>query len=126
MGLSYEAIEYGSGIVDPDVVDGFGREHYDQTPSPLSGQGGQTISPSFGDPNNARISPIEVLNNLTTSINTYQNTQPLPPPGTPGISNIIQSAQQGVSGLQGIAFPLSKASSAVTGFVEALPLNLGF
>jgi hypothetical protein len=126
MGLSYEAIEYGNGIVTSDAVEGFGTEHYDQTPSPLTGAGSQTVSPSFGDPNNPRISPWEVLNNTSTSINTYQNTQPLPSPGTAGISNIIQSAQQGVSGLQGIAFPLSKASSAITGAIEALPLNLGF
>jgi hypothetical protein len=125
MGIAYEAVEYGHGEVSTENVEGFGQEHYDQTPSPLTGGGYTTSSPSFGNPNNPRINPIEALNNTSTTINTYQNTKPLSNPGEAGLVNtVIQNTQQGIAGIQGISFPIGQATQAVKS-VQALPLNLG-
>lgn len=124
MQLMYEAVSYETGTVTPGDPEGFGLEHYDQTPSPLQGQPGLTSSsPTFVN-STTNISSTEYLNNLTTSVNTYQNTQELPNQGTAGIlNNIASTSQQGVSGLQGISFPVSPATNTTN--VTAKIVNLG-
>jgi hypothetical protein len=44
MTLAYEAVNYGSGSVSPNNPPGFGVDHYDTTPSPLSLGGGGTAT----------------------------------------------------------------------------------
>lgn len=123
MTLQYEAVSYETGDVTQGDPEGFGLEHYDQTPSPLQGAGGITSeSPSFvgGPTRNAA----EYINNAITTINSYQNTQELPNAGTPGLlTNIIRTSTQGVSGLQGIAFP-GTPSTTNTETIVASPVNL--
>ena len=115
MSFQYEAVAYGSGTIANDPPEGFALEHYDLVPSPL--QPGTTTStvgsasPSFADSTVLKNSA-EAISNVTSAINTYQNTGQLLPNAKPGvISNLIQTATQGVTGLQGIAFPVPAASS---------------
>lgn len=118
MQLRFEAVEYDMGKVEKGNPEGFGSEHYDQTPSPLKGGKGEggsgsqlttagSASPSFT--NKSSVNPREVINNLTTSINTYQNTSQLPIGGYTGIvnNNINTNVTQSVSGIQGFKFPVS-------------------
>lgn len=125
MQIAYEAVSYDSGKIESGNPEGFGIEHYDQTPSPLS-QGAElapSASPSFANSSNFARSSSETLNNVTTSINSYQNTKELASAAPRGnITNIIGTATQGVSGLQGIAFPLTPATSTVT---VAKQVNIG-
>lgn len=124
MQLQYEAVSYGVGEVVPGDPEGFALEHYDQTPSPLQGKPVDNSSPSFAANKNIGVNSAEYLNNLTTTINTYQNTQQLSNPGTRGVlSNIIGTASQGVSGIQGFAFP--QAASVPPSTVAASPVKLG-
>lgn len=44
MRLNYEAVQYGQGKVSTGAVNGFGHDHYDTQPSPLSPLGGSTKS----------------------------------------------------------------------------------
>lgn len=121
MTISFEAVSYDVGSVEAGNPEGFGIEHYDQSPSPLQSAGGITSSsPSFADQSTGNAA--EYINNIITSINTYQNTQTLPTSGTPGLlTNIIGTSTQGVSGLQGIAFPVT----ATNGNIVASQINLG-
>jgi len=109
--FAYEAVAYGSGTVDSGDPEGFALEHYDFTPSPLTGKEGDTASPSFAKgtvTNNAQ----QYLDNLTQTVNGYQNTQQLNAGGNVGLlSNIGGTANQGVSGLQGISFPVAASKT---------------
>lgn len=116
MQLKYEAVEYDSGKVAQGDPEGFGAEHYDQTPSPNKGgkggggAGSQPVlagsaSPSFAN-NLTKNNTKEFVKNLTTSINTYQNTSQLPLGGYTGIvSNTTTALPQSIGGIQGFAFP---------------------
>ena len=44
MSISYESVIYSNGSTNGGKIDGFGREHYDTQPSPLSPLGGGTKS----------------------------------------------------------------------------------
>lgn len=123
MSISYEALSYDQGVTSQGSPEGFALEHYDQTPSPLSSNTGFTgASPSFASNINVSGNAQEFLSNVTSQINTYQNTQQLANGGTPGVlTNLVQTAQQGVSGVQGIAFPVSNAvSGTVTTIANAV------
>lgn len=129
MGIAYEAISYDSGLVSPDSVEGFGSEHYDTTPSPLSKISAPTYesnisssaSPSFVNSNGINNNATEFANNKTLQINTYQNTQLLNKASSGNsIASIISGVTQGVSGLQGIQFPIPTPASTT---VEANPLK---
>jgi hypothetical protein len=122
--IAYEAVSYGSGQITTGTPEGFGVEHYDQTPSPLQGGAAlQSASPSFVSGVNIQGNASEFLNTVTTQINTYQNTKELPSPGTTGVlTSAIQSATQGVSGVQGIVFPQQTTTTAAT---LATQINLG-
>jgi hypothetical protein len=131
MSIAYEAVSYDSGPVNSDNVEGFGVEHYDQTPSPLSAAKAtafydntatSNLSPSFANQINTTSASANA-NTITKQINTYQNTQSLGNPGTPGLlNNIVKTATQGVGGLQGIVFPVAATTTTVT---QATPINLG-
>lgn len=124
MTIAFEAVAYGNGAVSQGDPIGFGLEHYDQTPSPLiSGGSLDTASPSFVSGVNTEGNAVEFLNTVTKQINTYQNTKELQNAGTPGVlTNVIATATQGVSGIQGIAFPISAVNNSTT---VATKINLG-
>lgn len=120
MKLKCEAIAYGSGKVSEDAPEGFGIEHYDNTPSPLTGEPDITsMSPSF-----VNLNPLEnTINTVIQQINTYQNTQQLNIAGTTGIiNNLAVTSTPNVNGLQGIAFPVNNTTNQPT--VASL-VNLG-
>jgi hypothetical protein len=120
--IAYEAVSYGSGAIQPGDPEGFALEHYDKTPSPLQGGVGYTSSsPTFVNNANIQGNAGEFVNNLTTTINGYQNTQSLPAVTSP-VGNLVSTIQQGVSGIQGIAFPVSNAVSTA---VSATKVILG-
>jgi hypothetical protein len=110
MTLGYEAVEYNVGQVNSQDVIGFGNEHYDQTPSPLSGSAPTTVNPSFNDSADLANKAPEFYSNAYTSVNTYQNTQQKNLAGTSGLTT-VSTAQQGVSGLAGISFPVARTST---------------
>jgi hypothetical protein len=114
--IAYESVVYNTGVTG-DFNDGnwlIDAAHYDQTPSPL--QGGSdpgaivpSVNGNAGIVNNAA----EILTNIATTINSYQNTQDLTPAAQTGLlTNTLATAQQGVSGVQGIAFPVSTANTS--------------
>jgi len=124
MSISYEAVSYDSGVVEAGNPEGFAVEHYDQTPSPLISRGTlDTASPSFANNLNVIGNASEFISNLTKQINTYQNTQQLKNTAQSGlISNIKSTSQQGVTGLQGITFPVNTTGNNNT--VVATQINL--
>ena len=125
MGLEAEAVAYGLGSVTSGNVEGFAMEHYDLTPSPLTtvDPTSTSSSPTFTTSASVANNAPSFLGNLITTVNTYQNTQQLNNANLTGIiSNIGASAQQGVSGLQGIAFPQSNVPTQTT---TASQVNLG-
>ena len=123
MSIMFEAVSYGSGAVSQGDPEGFALEHYDQATSPLT----LTGNVSSSSPSTARASMVadnagEFAKAVTEQITTYQNTQQLANPGTPGIlNNIVQTATQGVNGVQGILFPVKQDT---TNTVVASPINL--
>ena len=124
MQLRYEAVEYKTGKVTQGDPEGFGAEHYDQTPSPNKGKGkgngSPTVTagastPSFNTP--IKSNTKEFISNLSTSINTYQNTSLLPVPGYNGLVSplsIMRESGQSVGGLQGFKFPTTSVPTPTT------------
>ena len=120
MKISYESVAYGNGSVTAGAPEGFAIEHYDVSPSPLTGVKDETTaSPTFVKTTTNSVSSVDTV---TTQLNSYQNTQIKPTSGNKILTNLIQTTVQGVSGLHGIAFPVSTESSATT---VAKPINLG-
>ena len=126
MQLAYEAVSYETGEVVSGDPEGFGIEHYDRTPSPL--QPGNTtgignISPSFVNGTNIVDNSTQFISNLTKTINSYQNSKELPAPAPTGsLSTIISTVTQGVSGIQGVAFPVSNQNNNT---ILATQINVG-
>ena len=117
--IQYEAVAYSSGSIDDGIPEGFGQEHYDTTPSPLSLPQGATNLSRAGntavDPNTARTTSAETLNNVVKQVNNYQNSQSLSNTGVSGLSaNIGRTSVSGVSGIQGTAFPVPKSQGTTT------------
>lgn len=115
MMLAYEAVSYDYGEVGtPDAEAtasdpvGFGKDHYDQVPSPLVGvQDNGKITPSLLSTNSISANAGSFLNNLVQTINGYQNTG-----GNQTSSNIsgilnTTGTQQTIGGLQGFSFPMN-------------------
>jgi hypothetical protein len=122
MTLAYEAVAYSTGEVTAGDPIGFGLEHYDVTPSPLSGNGdGLSASPSFTNNRNLTNNASSFLSNLVTTNNTYQNTQDQAPTGTTGL--LSTTTNQTTGGLQGITFPTAQSASNAT--TTAVASNLG-
>lgn len=121
MKLQCEAITYGTGMVSDGTVEGFAAEHYDITPSPLSGIPNATaLSPTF---TNQTTTVNSILNTIVQQINTYQNTQILNTTGITGvINNLVINSTPNVNGIQGITFPTPTTSNQPT---VAILINLG-
>jgi hypothetical protein len=117
MQIQYEAVAYNVGEVSAGDPEGFGLEHYDTSLSPLQVRDSNTdtTSPSFVSNGVATNTDLAALGTLTTQINSYQNTQPLTQGGTAGIlPGVIQNTNSSVSGLQGLSFPVSTATTSNT------------
>ena len=118
MGISCEAVSYANGQVTPETVEGFGVEHYDTTPSPLGVSA--TASINAGSLSPSLVSSVRSPGNETTVTSLVQNASVSS--GTSGIlGNIMASSVQGVSGLQGVTFPLVSGSATT----QATPVTLG-
>lgn len=110
MQLQYEAVAYGQGKVVPGDPEGFGFEHYDQTPSSLQGTtDGNPTSPSFT--NSSTANGQEIANTVSQQINTYLNTKENQNTGSTMLS-AIQNAKQTTGGLQDIQFPVAQSATA--------------
>jgi len=121
MVLSFESVSYETGTVNSDNVEGFALEHYDLTPSPLSGAGtGGSASPSFVSQQNVTANAGEALTNNITSQQVYQNNVEKTAPGTPGL--LKTDVTQNNGGLQGITFP--RASTTDNSTTTANKINL--
>jgi hypothetical protein len=130
MSLAYESVYYENGQVRQNDPPGFGFEHYDTVPSPLTLAGGGTRSlfgqagvlagadAVFGNVSRMLTNPQELTlgNILSTAVlatNTYNNAGKLSNRGvTAEITGIATGAlgrvaNQGVSGVKGTSFPIS-------------------
>jgi hypothetical protein len=123
MTLAYEAVTYDSGTVTPGTPEGFALDHYDMTPSPLTGlPDSGTINPSFAQALDIQTAAPSFVNNAINTINAYQNTQsPTAPIGTPGVGTT--APLQTIGGVPGIVFP--QASSTRNNTTTANSINLG-
>jgi len=103
MGLAFESVAYAYGEVTTGDPEGFGFQQYDQTPSSLqSGDGSGKQSPTFTQ--SPTLDGTQVLNTVTTQINTYQNTKENQNSGNLKSLTTAQ-ATTSTSGLQGFSFP---------------------
>ena len=137
MTLAYEAVYYETGRVGRNNPSGFGLEHYDTIPSPLTLAGGGTKSllgeggvlagadQVFGNVVNMLQNPQEATlgNILGTAIlanNTYSNAGQLSKTGVKaellGITSasLGKVANQGISGIVGTSFPVANTGSGST------------
>jgi len=108
MGINYEAVAYGNGTVTVGDPEGFGFEHYDQTPSSLqAGDGTRQEGPTFT--NQSSLDSDQILQTVSQQLNTYLNTKENQNTGSSRIISTIPSTNPG--GLQGYSFPVTKTST---------------
>lgn len=143
MTLAYEAVYYNTGLVNTTTGDppGFGLDHYDTIPSPISLAGGGTRS-IFGPggvlagiesvagriaDGTAFQSTGDFVTTAIQAINTYNNAKGL---NSASVNNelykiamngITAVGQQGVSGIQNTSFPINNSNQQQ---VIAQPRNL--
>ena len=125
MTLNYEAVHYSTGEVSADTPEGFGTEHYDQTPSPLTLPPGVTPLRSSSVTTETPSTSAKSLSNAVATVDNYQNRQDLSLSGTSGIAtarSISSTATPAVGGVPGTVFPVSPASNKVT--VAAKQINI--
>ena len=124
MVIAYEAATYDTGEVKEGAPEGFGLEHYDVTPSPLTGINPDptAINPSFVQALDIETAAPSILNNTINTINNYQNKQGATAPiGTAGVSTT--APLQTVGGVPGVVFP--QAASTGNSTTVAKSINLG-
>jgi hypothetical protein len=119
--IQYEAVNYGSGLVTPGDPEGFGLEHYDQTPSSLIGSvDAAPVSPSFAG-QTAPTGNASALNTLVQQTNTYLNTREKEDVNTSAniLSKVTSSpSPPPLNGVQGVQFPTTKTTTTVTEAVQ--------
>lgn len=122
MQISYEAVAYGSGLVTEGDPEGFGLDHYDKTPSPLTSAGSTgRINPSLVE-QGIDISQ-EKVSVLSQQLNTYQNTKDKESPNASGNISLVQPSSPNLNGLSGFQFPT--VSTNRDNPTPATPANLG-
>ncbi len=137
MSLVYESVYYETGRVARNNPQGFGLEHYDTVPSPISLAGGGTATlfgaagvlagadAVFGNVVNMLQNPQEATlgNIISTGIiaaNTYNNAGKLSNTGVKAeltnltLGGLSTVANQGISGIKGTSFPVADNSGAST------------
>jgi len=103
MQIAYEAVAYGNGTVTVGDPEGFGFEHYDQTPSSLQpGDGARSEGSSFTG--GLSLNAQEVANTVASQLNTYQNTKENQNTGLTKIVSAVKTTPQ-TGGLQNFSFP---------------------
>lgn len=123
MKLQYEAISYGSGMVESGKVEGFGTEHYDFTPSPLTGDKNSSLSPTFTTTKNIDNNSKSILNNAIQQVNSNENVKDLKTNGKTGvITNLAKTSNPNINGIKDISFPLSPTDNKE---IIATKVNLG-
>ena len=141
MQLDYEAVTYNTGYVSQGNPPGFGVEHYDTMPSPLSiygggtrtlfGQGGflagaEAVFGALGS-GKAFDSPANFISTAIAAVNTYQNAKSLTSAGVrseltgAAVRGLQSAAVIGLSGQNTISFPVNNPS-AIT---SAKPIQFG-
>lgn len=122
MGVAYESVAYNYGEVTKGDPEGFGFEHYDQTPSSLQqGETGgiQSTSPSMTvQPN---LNGSEILNVVSQQLRTYQDTKENQ--NTGNLKSVVSATSATTtSGLQGINFPVTVSGN--NNIVVATQINI--
>tara|TARA_B110000238_G_scaffold176869_1_gene198319 strand:+ start:443 stop:1609 length:1167 start_codon:yes stop_codon:yes gene_type:complete len=128
MTIAYESIFYSRGATGEGSPKGFGAEHYDQTPSPLSLAGGGTeslfgiggvaggISSVLGDIAGGQFN----LGTALTAFNTVKNAKSITKEGLRQegfriLNNAITNiGKENTSGLRNTAFPKTKPQEVST------------
>jgi hypothetical protein len=87
----------------------------------LQGAGNNSLSPNFNGNQLISSNASQFLNNVINTVNGYQNTQTQPNANTANLS--AGGTTQGVSGIQGIAFPVANTANAIN--TTATVVNLG-
>jgi hypothetical protein len=137
MSLAYEAVYYETGRVGQNNPPGFGLEHYDTIPSPISLAGGGTrtlfgaggvlagADRVFGNVANMLTNPQEatlgnIINTAIIANNTYNNANQLSKTGVKAeltnitVGGLSTVANQGISGIKNTSFPVSDPGGAST------------
>ena len=137
MSLAYEAVYYETGRVGQNSPPGFGFEHYDTVPSPISLAGGGTrtlfgaggvlagADAVFGNVANMLTNPQEltlgnIINTAIIANNTYNNANQLSKTGVKAeltnitVGGLSTVANQGISGIKNTSFPVSDQGGAST------------
>lgn len=137
MTLAYESVYYENGRVAQNNPPGFGVEHYDTVPSPITLAGGGTATlfgaagvlagadAVFGNVVNMLQNPQEATlgNIISTGIlaaNTMSNAGKLSNTGVKAevtglaLGGLSTVANQGISGIKGTSFPISDTGGAST------------
>lgn len=134
MTLVYESVAYDVGYVGQNNPPGFGVDHYDTVPSPISLAGGGTrtifgaggvlagVESVFGDVASGKAfnSPLDFLSTAIKTVNTYQNAKGLSNAGVKeeltkvAIGGILAVGRQGVSGINNTSFPVSDTTTQNT------------
>ena len=141
MQLDYEAVTYNTGFVSQGNPPGFGVEHYDTMPSPLSifgggtrtlfGQGGvlagaEAVFGALGS-GKAFDSPANFISTAIAAVNTYQNAKSLTKTGVgseltgAAIRGLQTAAVIGLSGQNTISFPVNNPTATTS----ARPIQFG-
>jgi hypothetical protein len=123
MKLQCEAVEYGLGVVGSDTIEGFGREHYDPTPSPLVGDTRIGVSSVLSSQNN-QSNANNFLSNMIQTVNNYQNASQGTVPGNMGVINVDGANVTGTGNTLGINFPNSTVAQTSSPII-ASQVNLG-
>ena len=128
MTLSFEAVEFGSGVVANGDPEGFGQQNYDQMQSPLSGLNSISntkdinTSPTLLDANMVSNNSSSIINNAIKTVNNYQNTNSAVP--TNASSATISTTPPAGGVLADTAFPGTTANGGVTATTIAKPSQL--
>jgi len=115
MNVSFEAVEYGSGVVGDQGMEGFGGENYDTTTSPLLQF---KPSSSFDDINNqpnllsanlVNDNKSSFVDNAVRTVNNYQNTNSAVPVanGISGASSPQTTTPSSTGGINWASFSSS-------------------
>ena len=122
MTISYEAVEYGSGVVGDQGMEGFGGENYDTVTSPLLQiKPSSTLDDINNQPNLLSANVINdnksnFLDNAIKTVNNYQNTNNAVPvsSGVSGASSPLTASPTATGGLNNVSFPASSSTSNTT------------
>jgi hypothetical protein len=143
MTLAYETVYYENGYVQQNNPPGFGLDHYDTVPSPISLGGGGTrslfgaggvlagVESVFGSVASGQAfeSPENFLATSIRAINTYQNASKLSNTGVKEeLNNITRNSlttasRQRVSGINNARFPISDSNNNTTTQAQPRILN---